>query len=153
VLSGLELMGAVAPGGTIDIEVLKMPHHGSARNTDPIFFERIRAAHYVFSGNGQHGNPDRETLEMLGQTAGADGLIHLTYPIGEIDVERKKDWIKEQRKEIARKAKNPQLVVREDWSPANHSLGAYFDGRPDMAKRVRIVSADDLHVIDLLEPL
>jgi hypothetical protein len=152
VLSGLELVGAVAPGGTIEVDVLKMPHHGSARNTDPVFFERIHAAHYVFSGNGQHGNPDRETLEMLGQTAGADGLIHLTYPIEEIDVERKKDWIKEQRKEVARKAKNPQLVVRPDWSPADHSLAAFFAARPDLAARVRIVSADDPHVIDLLDP-
>jgi Metallo-beta-lactamase superfamily len=154
VLSGLELTGAVAPGGTIDIDVLKMPHHGSARNMDRPFLDRIRAKHYVFSGNGQHGNPDRETLEMLGASAlAADALIHLTYPIDEIDEERKKDWIKEQRKEIARKAKNPQANVREEWSPPKHSLAAFFAARPDMANRVRIVPANDPHVIDLLDPL
>jgi hypothetical protein len=154
ILTGLELVGALAPGGTINVEVLKMPHHGSARNIDRPFFDRIHAEHYVFSGNGQHGNPDRETLELLGQSAmTADALIHLTYPVDEIDVERKKDWIKEQRKEIARKAKNPQTTVREDWSPAVHSLAAFFASRPDMANRVRIVPADDPHVIDLLDPV
>jgi hypothetical protein len=27
--------------------------------------ERIIAKHCVFSGNGEHGNPERESLEML----------------------------------------------------------------------------------------
>jgi hypothetical protein len=154
ILAGLELVGAVAPGGSIDIDVLKMPHHGSVRNIDVPFFERIRAAHYVFSGNGQHGNPDRETLEMLGgRPAGADYQIHLTYPIDEIDVERKKDWIKERQKEIGRRKNNPALAVRPDWSPAEHSLTAFFASRPDMAARVRIVDAAKPHLIDLIEPV
>ena len=47
------------------VDLLKVPHHGSANNLDDDFFERITADHYVFSGNGEHGNPERETLEML----------------------------------------------------------------------------------------
>jgi hypothetical protein len=154
ILAGLELVGAVAPGGSIDVDVLKMPHHGSVRNIDVPFFDRIRAAHYVFSGNGQHGNPDRETLEMLGtRPAGADYQIHLTYPVDDIDVERKKDWIKERQKEIARQKSNPALAVRPEWSPAEHSLAAYLTSRPDMAARVRIVDASKPHLIDLLDPV
>ena len=63
------------------VDILKMPHHGSDRNIDPIFFQRISADHYVFSGNGEHGNPERETLQMLLDESGDDEFtIHLTYP-------------------------------------------------------------------------
>jgi hypothetical protein len=150
VLSGLELVGAIKPGGTIDVDVLKVPHHGSARNLAPEFFQRIRASHYVMSGDGEHGNPDRETLEMMGDLPRSSKfLIHLTYPIKDIDVERKKDWENEQQKERARKSKK----VRANWSPAAHGLVAFFAERPDMAKRVRIVDEDKPYVIDLLDPV
>jgi hypothetical protein len=154
ILSGLELVGAVERGGSIEVDVLKMPHHGSVRNLAQTFFQRIRAAHYVFSGNGQHGNPDRETLEMLAARSGAgDYQIHLTYPVVDIDKEREEDWNKEHRKEISRKKANPKANVRPDWSHADQSLAAFFDGRPDMAKRLRIVGDSAAHLIDLLEPV
>jgi hypothetical protein len=152
VLSGLELVGAIPAGGSIDVDVLKMPHHGSARNIAPVFFERIRAAHYVFSGNGEHGNPDRETLEMLARrSAPGEYQIHLTYPVNDIDVEREKDWNKERNKELGRRKANPAAVVRPEWSPAKHGLAAFFAGQPAMAKRLRIVDAAKPHLIDLLE--
>ena len=47
------------------VDLLKVPHHGSSNNLDDEFFERITADHYVFSGDGEHGNPERESLEML----------------------------------------------------------------------------------------
>jgi hypothetical protein len=150
VLSGLELVGAMKPGGTIDVDIVKMPHHGSARNMAPEFFERIRASHYVFSGDGEHGNPDRETLEMMGDLPRSSKfVIHLTYPIKDIDVERKKDWDKEQQKERGRKSKK----IRADWSPAANGLAAFFAKRPDMAKRVSVVDDDKPHIIDLLDPV
>ena len=65
ILEGLELVGALRPGGTMHVDVLKVPHHGSANNLDDDFFERITADHYVFSGDGEHGNPEREALQML----------------------------------------------------------------------------------------
>ena len=69
-----------------------MPHHGSARNVETDFFRRIIADDYVFSGDGKHGNPDRETLEMLFEARGRNSFtMHFTYPIKEIDTERKKD--------------------------------------------------------------
>jgi hypothetical protein len=58
----------------------------------------------VFSGDGEHGNPERETMEMLFKARGdADYTIHLTYPIDEIDKARQADWKKEQNKERKRK--------------------------------------------------
>ena len=65
IIQGLELIGALQPGKPMHVDVLKMPHHGSDRNMEQSFLERIVADHYVFSGDGEHGNPERATLEML----------------------------------------------------------------------------------------
>jgi len=155
ILEGLETAGLLQPGGTLAIDLLKVPHHGSARNLDDDFFERITADHYVLSGDGEHGNPDREALEMLVKARGTKGYaIHLTYPVAEIDAGRKADWIKERAKEQARKAKNPKAKVRAAWSPARHGLQAFIDGQPGLDKTLRVI-ADPArsHVIDLADPL
>ena len=65
ILEGLEEVGALTPGQALHVDVLKVPHHGSANNVEREFFERVTADHYVFSGDGEHGNPERESLEML----------------------------------------------------------------------------------------
>jgi len=65
VLAGLEAAGFVAAGETLEVDVLKMPHHGSFHNVEDVFFRRLKADHYVISANGEHGNPDLPTLEML----------------------------------------------------------------------------------------
>lgn len=152
ILKGLELAGLAQEGGTIEVDVLKVPHHGSSNNLDDDFFERIIAKHYVFSGNGEHGNPERETLEMLLKARGDDDYtIHLTYPVKEIDAGRKADWEKEQKKQQKRKEKNPGAKVRPDWSPEEHSLQALFDEHKDFAKKLSIVEDGEPHVINLLE--
>jgi hypothetical protein len=51
--------------GTIKVDVLKMPHHGSARNCTEDFLQAVQADHYVVSANGQNGNPDPETFDNL----------------------------------------------------------------------------------------
>jgi hypothetical protein len=153
VLEGLERVGLLQPGEAMEIDVLKVPHHGSANNLDIDFFERIRARHYVFSGNGEHGNPERESLEMLFEARGSDPLVvHLTYPIDEIDVERKKDWEKEQKKEKAKKVNKPATKVRPNWSRKKHSLAAFFEGVELAAgQEIRVAHATKPHVIDLLD--
>jgi hypothetical protein len=152
ILEGLELAGLMEKGGTIHVDLLKVPHHGSSNNLDDDFFQRITADHYVFSGDGEHGNPERESLRMLLDARGdAEYEIHLTYPIEDIDVERKKDWEKEQAKEKARQEKNPDKEVRPDWSPEEHSLKAFFDEHEDFRKKVRVVEDEKPHVIDLLD--
>ena len=152
ILEGLELAGALKPGKTLHVDVLKMPHHGSDRNMEQSFLERITADHYVMSGNGEHGNPERETLDMLRRARGnAAYTIHLTYPVKEIDAGRKKDWEKEQRKEKRRREKNAVAKVRANWSPAKNSLAALFDRHKAFAKKVVIVEEDAPHVIDLLD--
>ncbi|MCA1359613.1 hypothetical protein I6F14_14840 [Bradyrhizobium sp. IC3069] len=157
ILEGMKLADLLEEGGTRHVHVLKVPHHGSDNNMETIFFERLPADHYVFSGDGEHGNPERATLEMLLKARGVDAeyTIHLTYPIDEIDIERQADWEKEQAKEKARKKKNPatKKPVRENWSPEKHSLGALFRSNPKFGKKVVIVDPGKPHLINLLDPI
>ncbi|MFH1341523.1 MAG: hypothetical protein ABIL01_09995 [Pseudomonadota bacterium] len=157
ILEGLELIKLLTPGGNRHFDLLKVPHHGSANNMETDFFKRLPADHYVFSGDGEHGNPERETLEMLLEARGVDAeyTIHLTYEVDEIDIERQADWEKEQAKEKARKKKNPasKKPVRENWSPAKHSLAALFSDNPKFGAKVRIVHEAQPHMIDLLDPV
>jgi hypothetical protein len=154
ILQGLELVGLMKKGGKLEVDLLKVPHHGSANNLDKDFFQRIIARHYVFSGDGEHGNPERESLEMLFDARGdEDYTIHLTYPIDEIDKGRKEDWQKEQNKEKNKKKKNPKQKVRANWSPAKNSLQAFFDAHDGLEDKVQIVDAKKPHLIDLLDPL
>jgi hypothetical protein len=146
ILKGLESAGLLPAGGTIHVDLLKVPHHGSARNMETVFFERVKADHYVFSGNGEHGNPGRETLEMLFEARGDQGFVmHFTYPIEYIDSERAKDWEKERRKGRRNR----------DWSPADDSLQALFASHDLSSAGQKILCVDKRkpHVVDLLEPL
>jgi hypothetical protein len=140
VLQGLELVGLLKSDGksTMHVDILKCPHHGSDRNIDPIFFRRITADHYIFSGNGEHGNPERETLQMLLDERGEEDItIHLTYPIDEIDVERKKE----------RKKKG------KPWSPKKQGLVAFFAENKKFAKKVVVVDETEPHLINLIDEM
>ena len=109
----------------------------------------------MFSGDGEHGNPERESLEMLFKARGkAKFQIHLTYPIDEIDAARAADWKKEQVKEQKRKAAGSKKASRPNWSPAKQSLAAFFDAQKLAAgQKICISDPAKPHVIDLLEPL
>ena len=82
ILRGLEAAGLLDAGAPLVVDVLKLPHHGSRRNVNPSFFERIRARHYVISANGRDGNPDDPTLTMLCDARRGDDepwTLWLTY--------------------------------------------------------------------------
>lgn len=133
ILEGLEKTGLLKSGGQMHVDVLKIPHHGSDRNMETVFFQRVTADHYVFSGDGEHGNPERATLDMLRQARGSAKMtIHLTYPVDEIDRERKAE-------------------AGPAWSESRDSLKSFFAKNPAMAKKVRVVESGTPHVIDLLE--
>jgi len=149
ILEGLESVGALKPGKSMHVDVLKVPHHGSSNNLETGFFERIPADRYVFSGNGEHGNPERESLEMLLEARGTDPFeAHLTYPIDEIDVARKEDHEKEQKKAKAR-GKTPA----PDWVAATDSLDALIKSGRFKADQKIVIADPTKHVIDLLDPL
>ncbi|HEX5719899.1 MAG TPA: hypothetical protein VF179_27340 [Thermoanaerobaculia bacterium] len=105
ILTGLEKVGLLAADGTLSVDILKIPHHGSDRNVKPDFFEKVIAETYVFSGDGKNGNPDRDTLQWLADARGKNAKFHmvLTYDVAHIDHNRKLDfqkkgkaWIKTQ---------------------------------------------------------
>ena len=122
-IEGLKGEGLLDAAGKLHVDILKMPHHGSDRNVDPSFFTTITADHYVASADGTFGNPDRPTLEMLIDQRGkaAQYVIHLTYPVADIDARRKGEWDKDRQSEID-KGKAP----RRAWDPDKDDLGKLF---------------------------
>jgi hypothetical protein len=157
ILAGLELVGLIDkhPSEPLKVDILKVPHHGSDRNMEAIFFERVIADHYVFSGDGKHGNPERKTLEMLFEVRGTKGyMMHFTYPIADVDREREKDWKAEQKKERDRKASGrSKKDPRENWSDQRNAIGVLFK-KHDLVegREYKVVGEEGGHVIDLLEP-
>jgi len=80
-LQGLADAGLLDAKGQIEVDVLKMPHHGSIRDIDVDYLQKIRARHFVFSANGKFSNPDLAALKLLSQARPDDNFtIHLTYP-------------------------------------------------------------------------
>jgi hypothetical protein len=85
-LTGLEDAGLMDGEGRIELDVLKMPHHGSERNVDKTYFDRIRAKHYVISADGKFDNPDVNTISMISAARKDDKFtIHLTYPLDDFN--------------------------------------------------------------------
>jgi hypothetical protein len=161
ILNGLELARVLKPDGKRHVNILKVPHHGSENNMEPVFFRRLPADHYVFSGDGEHGNPARATFEMLLEARGADAEyeIHLTYPVAAIDKARRDHWMKERTKATKRQKKNSSTgkqqkgSTRAAWSPQKQSLAAFFKKNPKMARKCRFVSDKGPHLIDLFDPV
>ncbi len=82
VLEGLTAAGLLDDGGTLHVDLLKVPHHGSDRNVTTDFFRIVTADHYVISGDGKHGNPELATFEMLLEARRDDDrpyTLYLTY--------------------------------------------------------------------------
>jgi hypothetical protein len=89
ILKALDAAG-VTTNGAMHVDVIKIPHHGSIRDVDTDFFERISADHYVISASGRYGNPETKTLEMIVQSRSSDDFaIHLTYAACEGDLDQR----------------------------------------------------------------
>ncbi len=86
IIENLEEHGLMDDDGKIHVDLLKLPHHGSDRNVEVDFFERVTADHYVVSGDGRHHNPEIETYRMLfkARKGGDPYVIHVTYPPDEL---------------------------------------------------------------------
>ncbi len=68
-LQGLGAAGLLDAGGLLHVDVLKLAHHGSNRNTTKTFFKKVTADLYVASANGKDDNPDLATLIWLVEAA------------------------------------------------------------------------------------
>ncbi len=90
IIKTLEESGLKQAGKPFKVDVLKLPHHGSIRNAPKDFFKKIVADHYVASGDGTYGNPDRATLLMLAGDRPEGGYtFHLTYDAASCDATHK----------------------------------------------------------------
>lgn len=146
ILEGLEAAGLCPAGGQISIDVLKVPHHGSDRNLKQEFFERVRANTYVFSGDGKHGNPERDTLSWLVASRPKSDQydIVLTYDVDHIDANREKDV------GIKNKRRKPEKQIK--WDPAANGLKAFFAETTKQAYTFTLRQGAP-RIIDLIDPL
>jgi beta-lactamase superfamily II metal-dependent hydrolase len=64
IVDGLKKAGRLN-GETFEVDVLKVPHHGSENNIDSDFVETVIARDYVFCGNGSSGNPNVDVIGMM----------------------------------------------------------------------------------------
>jgi hypothetical protein len=130
ILTGLEEIGLIPKGGALDVDLFKMPHHGSDRNVDNPSLARIRAKQHLFTGNGLFGNPERATVAMLRDARpGAAMELFLTYDIATIDPTRKIVHEQERQKKV-KKGKPPGPV----WSDKDHSIASLVPTLPAAMK-------------------
>lgn len=105
----------------VEVDLFKIPHHGSAHTNGPELFEFIRADHYVISANGEHGNPHPEVLQALLDTQkGRPISLYLTnHPMSgarkpeDVDRAREAERILDE----ARTDPNVTVVIRDANEP------------------------------------
>ncbi len=68
-LEGLRQARLLDAHGSLHVDILKLPHHGSARNVSKAFFTQVTADRYVISANGRDNNPDLDTLKWIVEAA------------------------------------------------------------------------------------
>ena len=71
VISALEDAGHKTDGSMV-LDVLKLPHHGSERNVEPGFFKALPAKIYVVSADGKFDNPDPPTIQWIAEARGEE---------------------------------------------------------------------------------
>jgi hypothetical protein len=65
-VEGLTETGHLDRGGQFKVDILKVPHHGSKNNVvNTDLLDRVIATHYVFCGDGHHGNPGVEVIDFM----------------------------------------------------------------------------------------
>jgi len=90
IYDGLKLNKLVDPQGSMHVDILKMPHHGSIRNMKNDFLEKVTADHYVISADGNNDNPDEALLALFVDTV-KNGTLHLTNQDGKQNLKKKLD--------------------------------------------------------------
>jgi Metallo-beta-lactamase superfamily len=68
VIEGLKTAGLLKKG-KLHVDILKVQHHGSDRNTTAAFFNTITADTYVLSADGRNGNPKFGTMKWIVEAA------------------------------------------------------------------------------------
>lgn len=84
----LKSAGLLDANGTLEVDVLKVPHHGADNSYSKAIVECVRAQHYIFCGDGDHHNPEPNVvkgyLEAIKKTplaAGGDRMVHFNWSL------------------------------------------------------------------------
>lgn len=64
-IRGLENIGKLKKNQGLHVDVLKVQHHGAIANMTKDFCNRITADYYIFCGNGEHTNPEKEVVDVI----------------------------------------------------------------------------------------
>ena len=64
VATGLRALG-YSEDNPLQVELVKVAHHGSKHNTSPELLKLIRCKRFLISGKGGKGHPDKETLARI----------------------------------------------------------------------------------------
>ncbi|MFD1166983.1 ComEC/Rec2 family competence protein [Sphingobacterium daejeonense] len=80
IISELKRLGYNPTNNKLQIEILKISHHGSQKNTSVELLELIETYKYVISTNGDmHGHPDKATIARI-VNANSKAKIYFNYP-------------------------------------------------------------------------
>ncbi len=63
IIEGCEQKGLFDDDGRMHVNVFKVPHHGAHNSYSNELVRRITADHYVFCGNGEYDNPEKDIIE------------------------------------------------------------------------------------------
>ena len=71
----------VGPGNVLDVDVFKLPHHGSKANVTHQLVQRVRASVYVFSSNGAGNSrhPNDEAVARVIAASAGDRTLAFNY--------------------------------------------------------------------------
>lgn len=125
-LDSLAQAGYTDARGTMDVDVMVLPHGGSDRNVSVEFFRRIKARSYVVSADGTYDNPEVATFRMLFEARRGDPrpfTVGLTYAPEEL-TNQSRDYPVDELCRLFREARS-QNVPFEIVTPAKgqHSFG------------------------------
>ncbi len=85
ILSQLQKMG-YGPDNPIEVDVLKVTHHGAWYNNSPDLIKSIKANHYLFSSNGKrHHHPHYQTLAWIVNSHGTEAKKQLVFNYRQAD--------------------------------------------------------------------
>ncbi|CAN0319818.1 unnamed protein product [Lampetra fluviatilis] len=90
--------GGVAPPAAVYVDLAYIPAHGAQGQVDVEFFRRVRATHYVLSGNDAGGvarAPGRTTLDALLVGRAEWGVNHTVTLIPTYDTAAVRGWYQE----------------------------------------------------------
>jgi hypothetical protein len=86
ICTGLSKAGLLPAEGSLHLDVMQVPHHGSSHNVTTEFFRRVTADHYVIDAHHAYfALPDVQTIDMIAQARGDAAYTIHTTPLSKLN--------------------------------------------------------------------